>query len=78
MVKIEKTLTKIIHNSIRYCGNCKKEYTFDKFIGNYPKPHHDQIMKLWSNQQVRFYCSYCYLLKIIKIIKNEKKSNWLS
>ena len=78
MVKIEDNLIKTDHNSVRYCGNCKREYNFDKFIGNYPKPHHAKIMKLWSNQQVRFYCSYCYLLKIIKIIKKEKKSNWLS
>jgi hypothetical protein len=73
MVKTEIILVKPEHQSIRYCGNCKKEYTFGKYIGNHPKSHHDQLRKLWYNQQIQFYCSYCYLLKIIKKINKEKK-----
>jgi len=73
MVKIEDNLNITDHNSVRYCGNCKREYNFDDFTVIYPKPHQDQAMKLWYNQQIQFYCSYCYLLKIIKKINKEKK-----
>ena len=73
MVKIEKTLTTTDHNSIRYCGNCKKEYNLDDFVVIYPKPHNDHVMKLWRNQQIQFYCTYCYLLEMIKKIKKRKK-----
>ena len=75
MVIIEKTLTKNDHNTIRYCGNCKKEYNLDDFTVIYPKPHHAhaQVMKLWHNKQIQFYCSYCYLLETIKKIKKSKK-----
>ena len=73
MAKTENNLIKADHQSVRYCGNCKKEYTFDKYSGNYPKSQHDQLMKLWCNQQIQFYCSYCYLLKVIKKINKEKK-----
>lgn len=73
MGKIEDNLTIKDQQSIRYCGNCKREYDFDNFILNYPEIHHDKVMRLWSNQQIQFYCSYCYLLKIIKKIKKEKR-----
>ena len=73
MVKFEDNLRITDKNPIRYCGDCKREYSFDNFIVNYPKIHHNQVMKLWHNQQIQFYCSYCYLLKIIKKIKKEKR-----
>jgi transcription elongation factor Elf1 len=72
MVKLESTLTKKQLNSVRYCGNCKKEYTFNDFALIYPKSHYVQVMKLWQNQQIHFYCSYCYLLKVIKTIIKKK------
>jgi hypothetical protein len=74
MVEIEGNLNKTDHKSIRYCGNCKREYTFDNFMLNYPNSYRDQGLKLWYNQEIKFYCSYCYLLKIIKKINKEKKS----
>ncbi len=54
---------------IRYCGNCGREYSLDDFIVIYPQPNHNQVMKVWDNQKVQFYCSYCYLLEILKKIK---------
>ncbi|MFW9897590.1 MAG: hypothetical protein ACFFD7_17425 [Candidatus Thorarchaeota archaeon] len=61
-------------SSVRYCGNCKREYNLNDFIIKYPKPYHPKVLKLWNNQKIKFYCSYCYLLKIIQQIKKEKKS----
>ena len=75
MTKSKEISTKIGHASIRYCGNCKREYNFNNFIQNYPESHHDQIMKLWKNPDIRFYCSYCYLLEIIKELKKIKKTD---
>lgn len=69
MVKFEDRLTITDYKSIRYCGNCKREYTFDNYILNFPKIYHDQVTKLWHNKQIPFYCSYCYLLKVIQKIK---------
>lgn len=57
--------------SIRYCGNCKKEYLFNNVMKRYSKLIQDSIIKLWKNQEVQFYCSYCYLLKLIKLIKKK-------
>ena len=63
--------------SIRYCGNCNKEYKFNNVIGDYPKLFQDPITTLWKNPDIKFYCYYCYLLKIIKSIKkNKKKPNY--
>ena len=73
MVKIEDNLIKTAQNSVRYCGSCKREYNFNDFKVIYPIPHQDNAIKLWYNQQIQFYCSYCYLLKIIKKINKEKK-----
>ncbi|MFX0082408.1 MAG: hypothetical protein ACFE94_11730 [Candidatus Hodarchaeota archaeon] len=73
MVKSKEFSTSIGHSSIRYCGNCTKEYKFSNFIQKYPEPHHDKIIKLWQNPEITFYCSYCYLLKIIREIKRIKR-----
>lgn len=69
MSKLKDLSPELRHTSIRYCGNCKREYTFNTFIQNYPEPQHDKITKIWQNQEIRFYCSYCYFLEIIKKIK---------
>ena len=70
MVKTEEIPSKIGQNSIRYCGKCKREYMFKNFLQNYPEPYQDRIIKLWQNPQIRFYCHYCYLLKLIQEIKD--------
>lgn len=75
MTNIENIPSKPYSTSIRYCGNCKKEYDFNNFIQNYPEPRHNVITKVWQNQEIRFYCSYCYLLEIIKEIKKKRKSD---
>jgi hypothetical protein len=64
---------KLNQNSIRYCGNCKGEYKFDKFIQNYSKTHRVLITNLWQNPMIRFVCPYCYLLEIIKSINKKKR-----
>jgi hypothetical protein len=73
MVNIETNPLEIVQTSVRYCGNCKREYNLNDIIIKYPKPHHLKVLKLWNNQEIQFYCSYCYFLKIIQKIKKEKK-----
>ena len=73
MAKLENLQLKILSSSTRYCSNCKKEYRYNNFIQNYPKPSHEIISKVWKNLEIRFYCQYCYFLKIIKEIKKIKK-----
>ncbi len=73
MVEINDNLTITNHKSIRYCGNCKGEYKFDSFIQKYSKSHHDLVTNLWQNPKIRFYCQYCYLLEVIKLINKKKR-----
>ncbi|MHA2037944.1 MAG: hypothetical protein ACW98X_16020 [Promethearchaeota archaeon] len=58
----------------RFCGNCRKEYNIDDFTAIYPESNRNQAMKVWDNQQVQFFCCYCYLLEILKKIKNKKNN----
>ncbi|MHA2184893.1 MAG: hypothetical protein ACXAAI_07820 [Promethearchaeota archaeon] len=58
-------------NLIRACGNCKREFIYESVVEKYPEPLHNRITQLWANSQIRFYCPYCYLLKIIKQIKKK-------
>ena len=53
----------------RYCGNCKKEYSFNDAMKRYPEIIQDSITTLWRNPEVKFYYSYFYLLKLIKSLK---------
>ena len=71
MANLPEISTQFNQTSSIYCGKCKKEYQFIKFISQYPKQHHDRILQLWENNDIRFYCSYCYLLEIIKEIKKK-------
>ena len=71
MSKLKDFSTELGHTTIRCCGNCKREYTFNNFIQKYPEPHHNQIIKIWQNPEIIFYCSYCYLLEIIREIKKK-------
>jgi exonuclease I len=71
MVKLKEFSIEVGHNSIRYRGNCKREYTFNNFIQKYPESHHDQIIKLWQNTE----SSYCYLLEVIREIKKIKRTD---
>ncbi len=73
-VEIKDRLTITNLKSIRYCGNCKGEYKFEKFIQKYSKSHSDFMTNLWQNPKIRFYCPYCYLLEIIKSINKKKRS----
>ena len=66
--KIEQDVLK------RYCGSCKKEYSFDDVTKRYPTLIQDSIATLWKNSEIDFYCSYCHLLKLIKKIKKNKKN----
>ena len=61
--------------SKRYCGNCNKEYSFDNVIRKYPELYQTPIATIWKNPETKFYCSYCYLLMIIKSMKRDKKIN---
>jgi hypothetical protein len=71
MTNLKEISTQLGHSLFRNCGNCKREYYFNNFIQHYPKSHHDRILKLWENPSIRFYCSYCYLLEIIREIKKK-------
>ncbi|MFX1363647.1 MAG: hypothetical protein ACFFCE_09445 [Promethearchaeota archaeon] len=57
--------------SKRYCGNCKKEYLYEDVIKKYPELFKTPITTIWKNPEIKFYCSYCYLLMIIKSIKRD-------
>jgi len=71
LTNLKEISTLLGQASSRQCGNCKREYQFNNFIQRYPKPYQDQILKLWENLDIRFYCSYCYLLEIIREIKKK-------
>jgi len=73
MVEINDNQSITNHKPIRYCGNCKGEYTFENFIQKYSELYHDLATSLWQNPKIRFYCSYCYLLEIIKTIKKKRE-----
>ena len=62
--------------SKRYCGNCNKEYIFENVIGEYPELFQGPITTLWKKSEINFYCSSCYLLKMIKSIKENKKNQF--
>ncbi len=66
--KIEQDVLK------RYCGNCKKEYSFDDVMKRYPTLMQDSITTLWKNSEIDFYCSYCHLLKLVRLINKNKKN----
>ena len=68
-IKIRKTELNFLK---RYCGNCKKEHSFNDAMKRYPEIIQDSITTLWRNPEVKFYCSSCYLLKLIKLIKKNK------
>ena len=53
----------------RQCGNCKKTYQFCEIKKSYPKILHEELKKIWKNPEIKFYCSYCYLLKLIGFLK---------
>jgi len=55
----------------RYCGMCKKEYSYEEVMKGYPDLIQDSITDLWKNSDINFYCSYCYLLKLVRSIKKK-------
>ena len=57
----------------RYCGMCKKEYLYEEVIKEYPELIQDSLSSIWKNSEINFYCSYCHLLKLVRLIKKNKK-----
>ncbi len=57
----------------RYCGMCKKEYSYGDVMKGYQELIQDSISALWKNSEIDFYCSYCHLLKLVRLIKKNKK-----
>ncbi len=55
----------------RQCGNCKREYHFYDIKKNYPEFFHNELKKIWQNPEIEFFCSYCYLIKIIGFLKKD-------
>jgi len=58
----------------RYCGLCKKEYSYGDVMKGYPELIQDSISALWKNSEIKFFCSYCQLLKLVRLIKKNKKN----
>ena len=58
----------------RYCGICKKEYSYEDIMKAYPELIQDSITALWKNSEINFYCSYCHLLKLVRLINKNKKN----
>ena len=59
----------------RQCGNCKKTYEFGEIKNNFPEFCHKELMKIWQIPEIEFYCSYCYLIKLIRNVKDFKFKN---
>ena len=57
---------------IRSCGYCNKEFHFQEVKEKYPVLYHEILKKTWQKPEIKFYCSYCYLLKLIRHVKKEK------
>ena len=58
----------------RYCGMCKKEYSYEEVMKGYPELIQDSMATLWKNSEISFYCSYCHLLKLVRLIKKKQKN----
>jgi len=58
----------------RYCGMCKKEYSYEEVMKEYPELIHESLTTIWKNSEINFYCSYCHLLKLVRLIKKNKKN----
>ncbi|MFX1393020.1 MAG: hypothetical protein ACFFAH_05530 [Promethearchaeota archaeon] len=56
---------------VRYCANCKKQYNFYDVKENYPDLCYNELKELWQDHNIKFYCSYCYLIKLIKYLKSK-------
>ncbi len=61
--------------SKRYCGMCKKEYSYEDVMKGYPELIQDSLSALWKNSEINFFCSYCHLLKLVKLINKNKKNH---
>jgi len=59
----------------RQCGNCKKTYQFYDIKKNFPEFCHKELKQIWQSPEIEFYCSYCYLIKLIRNVKDFKFKN---
>jgi len=59
----------------RYCGTCKKEYSHEEVMKEYPELIQDSLSTIWKNSEITFYCSYCHLLKLVRLINKNKKNH---
>ena len=70
-MKLKSTIIKENNDAstkdVKYCHACDKEFRFSSIKKN-------PILRfLWQDEKVEFYCSCCYLLKLIRYIKERKK-----
>ncbi|MGQ4874373.1 MAG: hypothetical protein ACP6IY_09915 [Promethearchaeia archaeon] len=56
--------------SSKICKKCGKEFSFSDVANMYDNFQYDTLKKLWTNVDIDFYCSCCYFLKLIKILKS--------
>ncbi len=57
---------------VRFCANCKQEFNYKDVKNRYPLSRHSILGVYWVDPKIDFYCSCCYLLKLIRLAKEKK------
>lgn len=66
------TLIEIDSESSKHCGNCNKQFYYGNVKEQYPESFHDHLKEFWQNNEITFYCSTCYFLKLIKHLRKKQ------
>ncbi|MHA1150758.1 MAG: hypothetical protein ACTSR8_21260 [Promethearchaeota archaeon] len=56
---------------IRKCPKCGKESEYSKVRKMISESQQDEFRNIWINSDIDFYCSTCYFLKLIKILRKK-------
>ena len=56
----------------KHCYNCNKQFHYRNVKKQYPESFHNRLKELWHNTEIKFYCSSCYFLKLIRSLKKHE------
>ncbi len=58
----------------RVCKSCKKRFHLNELKGNYHSKYQEYLKKVWTDSKMDFYCTGCFFLNLIKMLKKVSKS----
>ena len=67
------TFIEIESEASKHCGNCNKQFQYGNVKERYPESFHNRLKELWHNKEIKFYCSSCYFLKLIRQVKKARQ-----